>query len=339
MLSRAIILLAAWLAGGTVHAEALPLSSCAAPVYSPEATRYELQGTTVLALSVGDDGRAANVSVAASSGSKLLDAASVKLAASCRFAKTSAAATLDVPWVLPPGAQATQRPLPVAGSCGASKLFKPVDAGAADANMLARVQVWEDGQVYSPKIETGSGNEQIDRRALALIQACRYTPAQRDGKPVAGNAVIHLAFAKDMLEEPALRALYQRYLPAMQRQLQGRKEYRSAHILLKTEAAAREALAKINGGEAFAQVALVSLDRAGKDGGDLGWSLPEYFTPTFAAALRARTEPGLLPEPVKTEFGWHVIRIDGIRPAEPRSFESVRAALWKAALAEKNVPG
>ncbi|MES2017829.1 MAG: TonB family protein [Pseudomonadota bacterium] len=234
-------------------------------------------------------------------------------------------------WLGAGAVHADTLPLPAAGSCGQSKLLKPAAVGAAGANMLVRVRVREDGTVHAPAIDTGSGIEQVDRRALALIQACRFTPAQREGKPVAGDALIALAFASEQLEEPALRALYQRYLPSMRRTLEGRKQYHAAHILVKTEAAARAVLAKLAAGEPFAQVAL---DHGAKDDGELGWILSERYTPRFAAALRNRTAPGLLPEPVETEYGWHVIRIDAIRPAEPSPFESVREALWRAAVAE-----
>ncbi len=337
MLIRAVLLLAA-LGAGAARADSLPLSACDAPVHSPEARRYELQGTTRLALSVGPDRKASNVSVAASSGSALLDAASVKLAASCRFAQPAAAATLDVPWVLGADAIAPQRPMLVPGSCGASALFKPVEAGAPNANMMVRLQVWADGQVYAPKFETGSGKDKTDKLALALVQACRYSPAQRDGVAVQSSAVLHLAFASDKLDDAALRVLYQRFLPQMQKNVAGKTEYHSAHILMAREADARAAHAKIVAGEAFAQVAKRSIDRGGKDGGDLGWALAEHYTKAYADALRGAAGPGLLPEPVKTEFGWHIIRIEAMRPAEPPTFDAVREQLWQVALAEAERP-
>lgn len=338
MLTRAAIVLLALLAGGAVHAEALPLASCAAPQHSIEAKRYELQGTTTLALDVDADGKAANVKVAASSGWKLLDADALKLAASCRFTGPAQNATLEVPWMLAPGVAAPQRPVLAPDGCRASELFKPVAAGTLTANMLVRLQVWADGQVYAPKIDTGSGDARIDAVALALVQSCRYAPAQRDGVAVQSSAVMHLAFDRAKLEEPGLRADYQRYLPTMLRNAAGRKEYRIAHILVMTEAAARDALAKLLAGESFAQLASrVSVDRRGKDGGDLGWGYPEYYMPAFAAALRGAAAPGLLPDVIKTEFGWHIIRVDAIRPGEPPPFEQIREALWKAALAERDL--
>ena len=335
MLMRCVLLLAALACSGAhtgAHAGTLPLAACDAPVHSPQATRYELQGTTELTLNVLDSGKAANVYVTRSSGWKMLDADAVKLAATCRFPQNSPSGTLEVPWVLPSSTLAPVRPQLIADSCKATKLFKPGKAGAVET-LQVRLQVWTDGVVYAPQLETGTSDPTIDSAAIALAQRCRYTPAQRDGAPVNAAAVLDLGLDLSALEEPALRAFYDQNLPGLKRRLENQREFLAAHILLPDEAAARKAMAALLGGEPFADLAArLSPDSKVKDGGSLGWGLASYYTPPFAAALERATTPAMVPEPVKTRFGWHIIRIDDIRPAQPPTFETVRKVLRRAVI-------
>lgn len=127
------------------------------------------------------------------------------------------------------------------------------------------------------------------------------------------------------IPEEALRAEYDRLVNAM-----GNREYRVSHILVKGEAEAREALAAVQAGTAtFEDLARQkSLDPGSRPkGGDLGWASPSIFVEPFAAALRSTSAPGLVPAPVKTVFGWHLIRVVDIRRSEPPPFERVRASL------------
>ena len=78
-----------------VHAGTLPGAACDAPLHSPQARRYELQGTTVLSMSVLAAGKPADVEVARSSGWKMLDADTVKLAATCPNSRVRDGAGID----------------------------------------------------------------------------------------------------------------------------------------------------------------------------------------------------------------------------------------------------
>ena len=102
--------------------------------------------------------------------------------------------------------------------------------------------------------------------------------------------------------------------------------------MVKTEEEAKAALAQIEAGASFESVARkITLDPGSKNkGGDLDWGLPEHYTGNFAAAMRETKAPGLYPRPVKTEFGWHLILIKGIRPALIPSFEEMKPELEKA---------
>jgi peptidyl-prolyl cis-trans isomerase D len=113
------------------------------------------------------------------------------------------------------------------------------------------------------------------------------------------------------------------------------EERHARHILIASsgddaadEAKAEAVLARIKGGEDFATVAAEVSDDAGtKDkGGDLGWITRGMLEGPFEDALFAMS-PGEVRGPVKTQYGYHIIRLDGIHPAQQRSFEEVRDEL------------
>ena len=108
----------------------------------------------------------------------------------------------------------------------------------------------------------------------------------------------------------------------------GSYQYRTRHILVPTREEAAAALAEINGGASFASVATrLSRDPgSASKGGDLGWVLRGDLVPEFTVAFR-NMETGLYPEPVRTSFGWHVIRVEEVRQVQVPRFEEVRSRL------------
>jgi peptidyl-prolyl cis-trans isomerase D len=134
------------------------------------------------------------------------------------------------------------------------------------------------------------------------------------------------------VDDAALRAYYdtvkERFTEAEKR--------RARHILIPSgsdDAAARkkadEAYAEaVKPGADFAALARKYSQDAGSapQGGDLGWAEKSFFVAPFADALWGM-KPGEVHAPVKTQFGWHVIRLEEVQPAKSRSFEEVRAEL------------
>ncbi|WP_457795874.1 peptidylprolyl isomerase [Methylocystis sp. S23] len=90
-------------------------------------------------------------------------------------------------------------------------------------------------------------------------------------------------------------------------------EFHAHHILVPTEDEAKKALARVKGGEDFAKVAGEVSKDPGSKGGDLGWFTKDRMVPEFGEAA-SKLKPGELSEPVKTQFGWHVIKLDETRP-------------------------
>jgi peptidyl-prolyl cis-trans isomerase C len=100
-------------------------------------------------------------------------------------------------------------------------------------------------------------------------------------------------------------------------------EYHARHILVPTEDEAKAALARVKGGEDFAKVADEVSKDPGSQGGDLGWFTKDKMVPEFANAA-AKLDKGQISDPVKSEFGWHIIKLEDKRPKAFPPFEAVK---------------
>lgn len=107
----------------------------------------------------------------------------------------------------------------------------------------------------------------------------------------------------------------------------GGDEFRAAHILVETEEEAMAIKAELDKGADFAELAKEkSTGPSGPGGGDLGWFGLGAMVPEFEAAI-VTLEPGQVSDPVKTQFGWHVISLNEKRQSKAPEFESVREEL------------
>lgn len=103
----------------------------------------------------------------------------------------------------------------------------------------------------------------------------------------------------------------------------GGEEFNASHILLETEEAAKEVREEIEKGADFAEVAKEkSTGPSGPSGGELGWFSAGDMVPEFSAAVEAM-EPGQISEPVQTQFGWHIIKLNEKRRAKAPALEEV----------------
>lgn len=107
--------------------------------------------------------------------------------------------------------------------------------------------------------------------------------------------------------------------------LQGQEERKIKHILLDNEDDAKRAIREIRRTGSFEKIAKrKSLDTAtATDGGELGYVLKDQLSPEFSNIAFILKE-GAISKPVKTTYGWHVIKVDDIREAQPAEFEAVR---------------
>ncbi|MCJ2119883.1 peptidylprolyl isomerase [Methylobacterium sp. J-001] len=133
----------------------------------------------------------------------------------------------------------------------------------------------------------------------------------------------------DYLEQEAKRAVTPEAEHAIFDQtvklMKPEEEVHARHILVDNEGDAKKIAARIKGGEDFAKVAAeTSKDPGSKaEGGDLGWFTKERMVPDFANAAFAM-KPGQVSDPVKSQFGWHVIKVEEKRTKPQPSFDELK---------------
>ena len=108
------------------------------------------------------------------------------------------------------------------------------------------------------------------------------------------------------------------------KQITGEQEVRARHILVETEDEAKAVKAELDKGADFAELAKKkSKDPGSADGGDLGFFTKEQMVPEFSAVAFS-LEPGKISDPVKSQFGWHVIKVEEKRNRKAPDFEQVK---------------
>ena len=106
-------------------------------------------------------------------------------------------------------------------------------------------------------------------------------------------------------------------------------EYRARHILVEKEDEAKSLIAQIKGGASFEELAKKhSKDPgSGANGGDLDFAKADSYVPEFGQALTQLKKGELTAVPVKTQFGWHIIKLEDTREAEFPAFDDVKAQI------------
>ena len=124
------------------------------------------------------------------------------------------------------------------------------------------------------------------------------------------------------------RAEYDR-IAKLQRESASDQEYKARHILVEKEDEAKAIIAKLKKGEKFEAIAKKqSKDPgSGANGGDLGWASPSSYVKEFSEAMQKLKKGETTQEPVKSQFGYHIIHLDDVRKATPPElpkFEAVK---------------
>jgi parvulin-like peptidyl-prolyl isomerase len=119
----------------------------------------------------------------------------------------------------------------------------------------------------------------------------------------------------------------ERYEQVAKQQAQ-KEEYKVSHILVKTEEEAKSIKAKLDKGGDFSALAKeFSLDGNKDNGGSLGYFSSGQMVPAFEEAT-ASLKIGTISNPVKTDFGYHIIKLEDKRKVQPESFEKMRSKLY-----------
>ena len=131
------------------------------------------------------------------------------------------------------------------------------------------------------------------------------------------------AEGKAATTEEAMRKVYDEAA----KQIEGEQEVHARHILVETEDEAKAIVAELKKGADFAELAKKkSKDPGSADGGDLGFFTKEQMVPEFSKVAFS-LEPGKISDPVKSQFGWHIIKVEEKRNRKAPDFEQVKAQI------------
>ncbi len=140
---------------------------------------------------------------------------------------------------------------------------------------------------------------------------------------ILGRAFL-VAYIEQRITDEALQEQYQKMI----KEAAVKEEVSARHILLETEAQALEVVKELEGGTDFAELAKTrSKGPSGPNGGDLGFFGEGQMVPAFSKAAFAMKPGETTKEPVQTQFGWHVIKVDDRRTTQPPKFEEVAQEL------------
>ncbi len=108
----------------------------------------------------------------------------------------------------------------------------------------------------------------------------------------------------------------------------GDKEYHARHILVEKEDDAKAIIAKLKAGGKFEELAKQSKDPgSAANGGDLDWAAPSAYVKPFSDAMIALQKGQVTETPVKSQFGYHVIKLEDVRAAKVPTLEEVKGQI------------
>jgi peptidyl-prolyl cis-trans isomerase C len=206
----------------------------------------------------------------------------------------------------------------------------PIYASTVDMMVKERTA---QGQPDSPELRKAI----IENLAMQMLVAAEATKKGLDKAPetvrqmdMVRQSILANAFVQDYLKNNALtdaqlKAEYDKINAKA-----GGNEYKARHILVATEAEAKDIIAKLKKDikqfEALAKAK--SMDPGSKvNGGDLGWFNPAGMVPEFGAAVAKLEKGKFSEEPVKSQFGYHVILLEDSKPITPPPLEQVKEQL------------
>ncbi|MBH2020277.1 peptidylprolyl isomerase [Polaromonas sp.] len=190
-------------------------------------------------------------------------------------------------------------------------------------------QVAKAGRPVTPEME-GQMREEVIAREIFMQEA------EKQGIAATDDFKAQMELARQALMIRELFASYQKKNPVTDAELKaeydkfaatnGGKEYKARHILVEKESEATAIIASLKKGGKFEDIAKKqSKDPgSGAKGGDLDWANPSSYVPEFTEALLKLNKGQTTDTPVKSQFGYHVIRVDDIRTAQLPAFENVK---------------
>lgn len=145
------------------------------------------------------------------------------------------------------------------------------------------------------------------------------------------NAYVEQSIATTV-SDADLQKAYQDLVVA---QFKPEEQIRARHILVDTKEQAQKIIDQLKGGAKFEDLAKQSKDPSGQNGGDLGYFGHGQMVPPFEKAAFALQPGSVTQEPVQSEFGWHVIKVEDKRMSQPPAFADVKQDLKQYLLKQK----
>ena len=189
-------------------------------------------------------------------------------------------------------------------------------------------------QARNPKGKQAPINRQIILDELinreVLLQQAKKQKLHKDKKIAAlieqqkNNLLIQALLARSpaakAVEEKELKAFYDKEISGSDP-----KEYKARQIQVKDEVKAKELIKKLNDGANFEEIAKVeSIGASAKDGGDLGWFASEAMPTAFAKAIKKQKQGTHSQKPIKTQFGFHIVKLEGSRKRQMKKYDDVK---------------
>lgn len=208
---------------------------------------------------------------------------------------------------------------------------KPVPSSRAD--MMVK-QLAAQGQADSPQLRSMVKEELINREILAQEADKRgvtSSPEVKSQLEVARQSIAIRALVQDYIKknpvtDAEVKAEYDKFKAQA-----GDKEYHARHILVEKEDDAKAIIAKLKAGAKFEDLAKQSKDPgSAAHGGDLDWASPASFVKPFSDAMVALKKGEFTETPVKTQYGYHVIKLEDVRPAKLPSLEEVKPQITES---------
>lgn len=202
---------------------------------------------------------------------------------------------------------------------------KPVPSSRADVMVK---QMVAQGQQDTPELRAMIKDELINREILIQEADKLGLGTHADVKSqveIARQSILIRALVADYLKknpvkDADIKAEYDRFKAQA-----SDKEYHARHILVEKEEDAKAIIVKLKAGAKFEDLAKQSKDPgSAANGGDLDWAAPAAFVKPFSDAMTSLQKGQLYDTPVKTQFGYHVIRLDDVRAAKIPTLEEVK---------------
>lgn len=209
---------------------------------------------------------------------------------------------------------------------------KPIANSKID--LIVKQVVAQGKQTDTPQLRDAIKRDLINREVLIQEADKQGFGTRTEVKAALDNArqsiIINAMLAdyvrKNPVKDADVKAEYDKFKAQV-----GDKEYRARHILVPTEDEAKGIIAKLKTGSKFEDLAKAQgKDGTAAQGGDLDWASPANFVPEFSKVMVELKKGAVTETPVKTQFGYHVIKLEDTRAAKVPPFEEVKQQVMES---------